>query len=285
MGPVSRRAAPAPPGRALLAPPWAPAAAVLAFLTTAVLSGLLWHSTRLPGLDAWVLNLLGARGEWQFRLATEAATGLRALTVSGIVATVLVAWIALRRWNAVALALLAPTVTLAAEKLLKVLVARRAPDSAAFLYPSGHVAVATALVLGLVLILRPAMVRPWVKLFVLSVALLVPIMALARLVETVHVLTDVAGGVSTGVAVTLGVALLLDRSVRGRLLELHPHGLGESGVQPADGEHRQSDRGRGDPEAVEGGHQNTEQDETADRIQDPSHAHPAHRRGPDTGRE
>lgn len=196
-----------------------------------VLSGLVWHSTRLPGLDAWVLHLLGARGEWQFRLATEAASGLRALTVGGIVATALVAWMALRRWNAVALALLAPAATLAAEKLLKVLVARRALASTVFLYASGHVAVATALVLSLVLILRPAMARPRVKLFVLSVALLVPMMALARLVETAHVLTDVAGGVSTGVAMTLGTALLLDCSVRSRHLKFHPHGLGKSGVR------------------------------------------------------
>jgi hypothetical protein len=67
-----------------------------------------------------------------------------------------------------------------------------------------------------VLILRPSMVRPRVKALIgLSVALLVPLMALARLVETAHLLTDVAGGVSTGVAVTLGAALLLDRG-RGR---------------------------------------------------------------------
>jgi membrane-associated phospholipid phosphatase len=58
----------------------------------------------------------------------------------------------------------APAATLAAERLLKLLVARRAPGSLVFRYPSGHVAVATALVLSLVLILRPAMARPRVKL-------------------------------------------------------------------------------------------------------------------------
>jgi undecaprenyl-diphosphatase len=184
---------------------------VLAALVTVALSGLVWHSTRLPGLDAWVLQLLGARyDEPQFRVATDLATALRALTVGGIVATAVVAWMALRRWNAVALALLAPAATLVAEKLLKLLVARRAPASTVFHYPSGHVAVATALVLGLVLILRPAIGRPRVKLVGLSVALLVPVMALARMVETAHLLTDVLGGVSTAVAVTLGTALLLD---------------------------------------------------------------------------
>lgn len=85
------------------------------------------------------------------------------------------------------------------------------------------------------------MMRPRVKTLVgLSVALLVPLMAWARLVETAHLLTDVAGGVAIGVAVTLGAALLLDRggrSVRGGLLELHAHGLGEAGEQRADREH------------------------------------------------
>ena len=55
-------------------------------------------------------------------------------------------------------------------------------------------------------------------------------MAWARLVETAHLMTDVVGGVSTGVAVTLGAALLLDRrSVRGGLLKLHAPGSRENG--------------------------------------------------------
>jgi hypothetical protein len=77
----------------------------------------------------------------------------------------------------------------------------------------------------------------------------VALMGLARLVETAHLLTDVAGGLSAGVAVTLAAALLLDRdgrSVRGGLIELHPQGLGEAGVQRADRE-RQRDHGRRDP--------------------------------------
>jgi membrane-associated phospholipid phosphatase len=215
-GTGGRRAAPAPPGSSSLAPPWTPAATAVAILVTVIVTGLVWHSTRLPGLDAWVQHLLGAHtGERQFRLATGVATALRALTLSGIVATALVSWIALRRWNAAALAVLAPAVTLAADKLLKPLVARRASGSTVFHYPSGHVAVATALALSLVLILRLSMVRLRVKALVgLCAALLVSLMALARLVETAHLFTDVAGGVSTGVAVTLGAALFLDRDGR-----------------------------------------------------------------------
>jgi hypothetical protein len=149
------------PGSAI----WAPVAAALATLFTVALSGRVWHSTGLPGVDAWMLDLLGAQSdERQLRLAAEVASGLRALTVAGILATALVAWRVLRWWSAVALALLAPAARLAAERLLKLLVARRAPGSLVFQYPSGHVAVATALILSLVLILRPAMARPRVKL-------------------------------------------------------------------------------------------------------------------------
>jgi hypothetical protein len=134
-GTDGRRACPARPDPASLAPPWAPAAAAVAILVTGVLGGLVWHSTQLPGPDAWGLYLLGAHTERQFRLATELAAGLRALTVGGIVATALIAWMALRRWNAVALAvLLAPAATLAVEKLLKPLVARQAESSPLFQY-------------------------------------------------------------------------------------------------------------------------------------------------------
>lgn len=155
-GAGGRRAAHAPLVPASLAPPWAAVGAAVASLFTVVLSGLVWHSTQRAGLDAWVLRLLRAHSEWQFRLATELATGLRVVTAGGIVATALVAWLALRQWNAVALAVMAPAATLAVDKLMKPLVARRAPTSIFFHYPSGHVAVATALALSLVLILRPA---------------------------------------------------------------------------------------------------------------------------------
>jgi hypothetical protein len=137
-GTDGRPGAPTPPAPGSLAPPWAPVAAALATLFTVALSGRVWHSTGLPGVDAWMLDLLGAQSdERQLRLATEVASGLRALTVAGILATALVAWRVLRWWSAVALALLAPAATLAAERLLKLLVARRAPGSLVFQYPVG----------------------------------------------------------------------------------------------------------------------------------------------------
>jgi membrane-associated phospholipid phosphatase len=216
-----------------------------------------------------MLHALGAHnGERQFQLARAVSSGLRTFTAGGILATAVVAWLVVRRWKAVTLALLAPTVTLGVEKLLKPLVARRAPASTVFHYPSGHVAVATALALSLVLIVYSSRLRPGVRtVAVLVTGLLVLVMALARMVETAHLLSDVIGGAATGVAVTLSAALVLDRgaragggSVRGGLLELHPQGLGEAGVQRADREHRQGDHGGGDQEAVQRGDQNAEQD-------------------------
>jgi membrane-associated phospholipid phosphatase len=80
-----------------------------------------------------------------------------------------------------------------------------------FLYPSGHLAVATALVLTLILVVRSAGARPSIRVGVVTCAsLFVLVMARARLAETAHSLSDVVGGVATGAAVTLAAALLLD---------------------------------------------------------------------------
>jgi membrane-associated phospholipid phosphatase len=80
-----------------------------------------------------------------------------------------------------------------------------------FLYPSGHLAVATALALTLILVVRSAEARPSIRVSVMACAsLFVLVMARARLAETAHSLSDVAGGVATGAAVPLAAALLLD---------------------------------------------------------------------------
>ena len=242
----ARRPLPAPPRRASLAPRWAPAAAVLGVLVAGLIAALVWHSRQLPGLDAWVEDRLGARTDLQFRLAGEVASGLRGITVLGVVAAA-GAWAVLRRWNGVALALLAPAATLAAELLLKPLVARRAPESTTFHYPSGHVAVATALAVSLILLVRFAGSRPAVRLAtVAATSLLVVAMALAVLVATAHLFSDVVGGVATGVAVTLAAAWLVDRSVGGRLLQLHADGLGQAAVQRSEGHHGQGDHDGGE---------------------------------------
>ena len=80
----------------------------------------------------------------------------------------------------------------------------------ALLFPSGHAAMATAVALTAVLAFRVAPVGPRTRLAVASLTVgYVLAIAVARLVETVHPLTDVLGGVATGLVVTLGAALAL----------------------------------------------------------------------------
>jgi membrane-associated phospholipid phosphatase len=137
--------------------------------------------------------------------------GLGGLTVCGIAVTAAVALVVLQNRHAAALALLAPAATLAVEKLLKPLVARRVPGATTFHYPSGHMAVATTLALSLVLIMHAARVRPMVRnAAAVFMGLLVLLMAVALLVQTAHLLSDVVGGVTTGAAVTLAAALALE---------------------------------------------------------------------------
>ena len=205
---------------ARLAPSWAPIVTVVAVLVTASIGALVWHSTGLGRLDAWALRALRAETYLGFRLATAISSSLRVLALGASPAIAAFAWFALRRRDAVVLALAAPAVTFVAERLLKQVVARQSPGSGVFLYPSGHLAVATSLALTLVLLLRLASVRPGVMgVVVTSVSLALLVLARARLAETAHSLSDVVGGIAMGLAVTLAAALLLDA----RLLSFVKH--------------------------------------------------------------
>jgi membrane-associated phospholipid phosphatase len=195
----------------LLAPGWAPLAAAAAALVTALIGALVWHSTRLSWLDAWALRALRADSYLEFRLASATSASVRLLAPAAVSATAAFAWLALRRRDAVILALTAPALTFGVEKLVKQVVGRQAPGSGVLVYPSGHLAVATALALTLVLVVRLATARPGVMVAVVAGAtMLVLVVARARLAETAHSLSDVAGGIATGMAVTLVAALLLD---------------------------------------------------------------------------
>lgn len=195
----------------LLAPSWAPLATAAAALVTALIGALVWHSTRLGWLDAWALRVFRADSYLEFRLASATSASVRLLAPAAVSAMAAFAWLALRRRDAVILALTAPALTFGVEKLVKQVVARQAPGSGVLVYPSGHLAVATALALTLVLVVRLTTARPLVMVAVVACAtLLVLVVARARLAETAHSLSDVAGGITTGMAVTLVAALLLD---------------------------------------------------------------------------
>ena len=135
-----------------------------------------------------------------------------------MVAGAALAWLA-GRYDAVMLALAAVPATLAAELLLKWLVRRQWDGDPDLLFPSGHVAVATAAAMTAVLVLRVVTVAPPARVaaaclgggFVLAIAA-------ARLVERVHSLTDVVGGGTTGLVVTLGAASAITAWSRRALL-------------------------------------------------------------------
>jgi membrane-associated phospholipid phosphatase len=198
-----------PVGSAPLAPSWAAAVAVTALVVGSILTALVWHATQLDPVDAWVLR-------WQ-ELANGRAGGLAAIvsaTVAPVVLVIMVAgavlgWL-IRRRDLMVLAVVVPPITLAVEVLLKRLVHRQWEGDPALLFPSGHVAMATAAALTAVLAVRVMPVtlraRPVVAWLAGGYVLAV---AVARLVETVHSLTDVLGGGAIGLVVTLGVALTI----------------------------------------------------------------------------
>jgi membrane-associated phospholipid phosphatase len=211
--PVRSGSVPArPSGRSRsLAPPWAPAVAVTAIVVTTVIGVLVWSPRRPGRVDAWAVRTLTVSPHsFLYRFASRLDDTMRPLGVlAGSLAIVVVAWVLLRRRDAVVAALVVAPATVVVEMLLK-LTARRSLGLESFGYPSGRAALVTSLVLLLVLILRAAAVRPLVRTVVAVLgSAYVLSMAWARVATGQHFLADVVGGVSAGVAVTLAAALLI----------------------------------------------------------------------------
>jgi membrane-associated phospholipid phosphatase len=196
---------------ASLAFPWAPVFALIAVVVTAVIGALVWNPRRPSGVDVWAAQVLTVSDHsFPYRLASRLDDTMRVLPVlAGSLAIASVSWVMLRRRDAVVASLVVAPATVAVELLLK-LAGRRSLGLDIFTYPSGRAALAASLVLLLVLVLRAAAVRSVVRaavavfgtVYVLS-------MAWARVATGQHVLTDVVGGMSMGVAVTLAAVLAL----------------------------------------------------------------------------
>lgn len=183
---------------------------IIAVVITAVVGALAWTPRRPAGVDAWAAHALTvSRGSFPYRFASRLDDTMRVLPVlAGSFAIALVAWV-LGHQEAVVASLLVAPATVANEQALKLAGRRilRLPSSS---YPSGRVALATSLVLVLVLVLRAAGVRPFVRALVaISGAVYVLAMAWARVATGEHLLTDVVGGASMGVAVTLVLSVVL----------------------------------------------------------------------------
>jgi membrane-associated phospholipid phosphatase len=202
----------------VLAPRWAPVATAGALAVTAALGAVVWHSHELGGIDAWAMREIPAHshGYRGFLVASAISDILGPFLVGLVMAVAVLAWWRLRRTDAVVLSMLVGPATLAADVALKHLVARQLPGGGPRMYPSGHLAITTAVVVTVVLVVRAGIggARGQRAVGTLAV-LLVLVAAWARLTETAHSLSDVVGGIATGLAVALGVALALSAWTRG----------------------------------------------------------------------
>ena len=204
-----------------LAPPWAPAVAVAALALGGFLTAMVWHATQLNPFDAWVLHWQEQAYHRGHRVAAVISGTVLPVAVLTAVAGAAAAWLA-DRWDALVLALVAVPGTLCLKIVLKQLVHRQWPGGPELVYPSGHLALATAAALVAVLVARVVHTSSHLRRLVVWLAGgYVLVITVARLVEEVHSLTDLLGGAATGLLVTLGAALGITawsgRGSRGRL--------------------------------------------------------------------
>jgi hypothetical protein len=122
--------------------------AIVAVIVTAAVGALAWSPRRPGGVDAWAVHALAvARASFPYRFASRLDDTMRVLGVlASSLAIALVAWVLLRRWDAVAAALVVAPAAVAAEQSLK-LAGRQSLGLNGFTYPSGRVALATSLAL------------------------------------------------------------------------------------------------------------------------------------------
>jgi membrane-associated phospholipid phosphatase len=158
---------------------------------------------------------VAAHGDRDLRVAQHITWGLTVVTIGAAMALVAYALGVLRRVDAAGLALLAPVITLVADRELKSFVARRAPGSTTNHFPSGHVAVAAAVLVVAVLIGRASMLRMSRRVGpMVAAGVLLLLMMWSRMADRAHLFTDVVAGVGLGTTVSLLVALALDRAHR-----------------------------------------------------------------------
>ena len=188
-----------------LSPPLALVVGVAASFVVAFAAALVWHTSSPNPADAEMMRWQEAATVRGDGIATATAAAVGPLAALVVLACAALAW-RVKRWDAVVLALVTAPGTLVIELLLKQVVHRQGPYSgAALLYPSGHVAVATAAAMTAVLVARAtlASTRTITRITWLA-GWLVVVTATARLVQTVHYVTDVIRGATLGLAVSSG---------------------------------------------------------------------------------
>lgn len=213
---VERALEPPAPPRVALSPLSALVTGVAASLVAGVVAAAVWHTRWPNAVDAEMMR-------WQevARAQGDVIATAIAQAVGPSVVLVMLVGAALarraKRWDVAMFAVVAVPGTLVVELLLKQVVHRQRPDGGeALLYPSGHVAVATAAAVTLVLVLRTTLapVRTRMRVTAWLAGCVVVLVAGARLVQTVHYVTDVVGGAAVGLAVTCWTALAISAVCR-----------------------------------------------------------------------
>jgi membrane-associated phospholipid phosphatase len=194
-----------------LFPSWGPVVVAIAAVMTLAVGALAWSPRRPAGVDAWAVDALTtAPGSFPYRFASRLDDSMRLLgALAASLALALAAWVLLRRRDAVVASMAVAPATVISEQLLK-LAGRRSLGLPDFTFPSGRVALATSLSLLLALLVRGAGARSSIRTAVAVLgATYVLGIAWARIATGQHLLTDVVGGMSMGVAVTLVILLTL----------------------------------------------------------------------------
>ncbi len=209
--------------RPLLPPPFRRAAAGLAVACAAVVLalGLRYHGQPHGGwLDA-VLDprIQGALGRFHRTLRFLADAG-NLIPAALMVAALVAACLAARRWTGAVLAAVAEAAAIVlTEYLLKPLVGRTNGGSLTF--PSGHATAMFALAVTVAVLLANPPRGRWPAgarvLTVLAALLGATAVALAMVALNAHYVTDAIGGAAVGTGMALACALILDRLTRRRL--------------------------------------------------------------------
>jgi membrane-associated phospholipid phosphatase len=209
-----------------LAPRWAVPAVAVAVAVVAALTPLVWHMRQPNQVDAWVMSWQEVAYGHAGRLAGVVTDVLMRAAVAVTLASVGLAWLA-RRLDALVLAVTAVPTTLVVNRLLKEVVHRQPPEGPLLLFPSGHLAMAAAAVVTAVLVVRVTAASPRARRAVTWLASgFLAALAVARLAETIHYLTDVLAGAATGLAITLAAALGITAGWRTRRAQLtRPRGI------------------------------------------------------------
>lgn len=197
----------------VLNPPPALEVAVATSCVVAVVAALVWYTRWPDPVAAAIMRWQEVARVHADGVATAIGDAVGPLAVLAVVTGVALAWRA-KRWDAVLLSLVAVPGALAVELVLKQVVHRQRPDGAALLFPLGHVAVATAAAVTVVLVAGAVSTSPWTGRVAWLLGWLVVVIAAARLVQTVHYLSDVVGGAATGLAVTYWAALAITAGCR-----------------------------------------------------------------------